>query len=216
MTFDFYRQVWANLRFKIRSILNPENSLWYKSLSAFLLVMQTRKEQVQWLYEQRYLESSSGRGVDWWGARYSLQRRPGESDELFKLRILFAKEIRRIPGTIARKKSLISILANLPIESIQIQFPYNHQFRVGDKSTLIVGSRNYIHYAYRIYIKPIAREQRQNVIQMLESVNIGGSYWEIWEELSGLSSYDTSDGQLYKGMKLSESPHGLSKYYLVY
>ncbi|EIE02818.1 hypothetical protein [Leptospira licerasiae] len=227
--FSFDSLIWKNMRRTIRETTpSPEemnadgtgglsNSLWYRILFAFLIVLQERLNRANWLYQQIWLDSASGKGLDWWGARYGLLRSPGEKDSSYFLQILFVLEYKRLPATIATKRALISRVTGHSIDRILVEQVYDYQYRMGDPIGSILGSRDYCFHAFRIYVPSTNKTNRQNLIRILNATNIGGNVWEVWEELDSLDPLPvSSEGQVWKGTKLSEGPLGSERYWLVY
>ncbi|EMM99114.1 hypothetical protein LEP1GSC021_4773 [Leptospira noguchii str. 1993005606] len=227
--FDFNSLVWQNLRRSIRQTsplpvpMNENgtgglsNSLWYRVLFAFLIVIQERLKRSNWLYKQIWVDTADGKGLDWWGARYGLSREPGESDSSYYLRILFLAEYRRLPPTLFTKKNLITRITGLSTDQIVVEQVFDFKYRMGDPIGTILGSRDYCFYAFRIYIPSINKKSRQNLIRILDAINIGGNVWEIWEELNPSDPSPTpEDGQVWKGARLSETLLNAESHWLVY
>ncbi|WP_016754624.1 hypothetical protein [Leptospira santarosai] len=227
--FSFDALVWKNLRRSIRETsplpipMNENgtgglsNSLWYRVLFAFLIVIQERLKRSNWLYKQIWVNSADGKGLDWWGARYDVSREPGESDSSYYLRILFLAEYRRLPPTLLTKKNLIARITGLSTDQIGVEQVFDCKYRMGDPIGTILSSRNYCFYAFRIYIPSIGKKSRQNLIRILDAINIGGNVWEIWESLNPSDPSPTpEDGQVWKGARLSETLLGSESYWLVY
>ncbi|EMO62273.1 hypothetical protein LEP1GSC133_3785 [Leptospira borgpetersenii serovar Pomona str. 200901868] len=227
--FSFDSLVWKNLRRGIQQTtpspfqMNENgsgglsNSLWYRILFAFLIVMNERLDRINWLYKQIWLYTADGKGLDWWGARYGLPRNPSESDAAYLLRIIFLLEYRRLPATIATKRSLASRITGHPIDKINVEEVFDHKYKIGDPIGSVIGSRNYCFFAFRIYIPKIDNLKRQNLIRILDTINIGGNVWEVWEELDTNEAPPIFEGsQIFKGTRLSEGPLGFERYWLVY
>lgn len=218
-TFNFEHFVWRNQRRSIRESKDRHGSIkWYSVLFSFLMALQERLTRLNWLYNQIRFSTSSGKGVDWWGNRYGVKRDRdiNENDVDYKLRILFEHSYKQQAASISVKRSLISTITGINLSEIKAEKVINSLFVMGGPIGSICGSRNYFFYAIRYYIPTVNRITRKNVINMLNKTTIGGNYYEVWEELDDLSTVEPSDGEIYKGQKLSDGVLGLQRYWLVY
>ncbi|EMY04933.1 hypothetical protein LEP1GSC029_1866 [Leptospira interrogans str. 2002000626] len=113
--FDFDSIVWKNQRSLIRR--KGESTLWYRALKALLSILSERASRLSWLYRQMWLETSDTIGLVLWGVRYKIEKRPGESDDSYRTRLLLAKLFRLSVPTVATKRQVIQYATSLPSES---------------------------------------------------------------------------------------------------
>lgn len=186
VTFDFDSYVWFNQRKAVRA--NGSNSLFYRALKIITKILENRATKLSWLYNQFWLEKSDGNGLVAWGIRYRIPKRPGESDNNYRNRILLDRLFKLSVPSVSTKLKALAVMTGLSRSQIQYINLFNNDFgrntfRMGDEISLPMMSRKYIIYRYRFYI-PILPESfdRNELSSSLENVNVGGNVPEIWED----------------------------------
>lgn len=202
--FDFDSLVWLNQRKRIRE--TGQDGIWYRALSAFLEVIKSRNEKISWLLSNLFFDTSSGRGLDLWGARYRISRLVEESDTAYKDRIRFTLSYRRKPGTIANVRSICISILECGSEEVEVLEVYNNYDNWIMGST--IATRDYAHHAYRIYIPKTTMVKRELLKRAIDTITIGGNYPEVWEV-----SEEPTD--IYEP-RLDAGPFGEKQYYRVY
>lgn len=114
--FDFDSTVWKNQRSLIRKL--GVDSLWYKILRSILSILNERAGRLSWLYRQMWLETSDGFGLILWGTRYKIEKLPGETDDLYRNRLLLAKLFKMSIASVSSKRQVIQFSTGLDPEEI--------------------------------------------------------------------------------------------------
>lgn len=176
--YDFYTWVWMNMRRAIRSL--GVGSLWYRSLDALLGVLVNRSLKAEWLLNQIFIETASGRGLDMWGKRYLLYRNLGESDYDFRVRILIEYAIRKKSPSGTQRIDILSKVLKIDTSEIRVVNVYDYVFRVGGIVGKVCGTRNYDFFTYRIYLPALTEDMINRAIWVMNYMNIGGNVPELW------------------------------------
>ncbi|MBV6348832.1 hypothetical protein KKQ82_07395, partial [Leptospira interrogans] len=114
-TFNFDSTVWKNQRSLIRKL--GVDSLWYKVLKSILSILNERAVRLSWLYRQMWLETSDGFGLILWGTRYKIEKLPGETDDLYRNRLLLAKLFKMSIASVSSKRQGLQFSIGLGSES---------------------------------------------------------------------------------------------------
>ncbi|MEM7182715.1 MAG: hypothetical protein AAF518_17510 [Spirochaetota bacterium] len=194
--FDFNSWVWKNQRRQVRDLRS--DSIWYRTLETFLQILVKRSEKVTWLWDNLFFGSSYGYGLDLWGARYRIPRLVGEKDLSYKDRIRFRLSYKQIAGTTANMKSVAAELVNVSSDKIIVERVYPNHFTIGGVIGSPIGTRDYAHYTYRIYIPQTDAVKRGLLLWAIKTIETAGSLYELWE-------YTTDDTGI-KTQRLSETP----------
>ncbi|WP_061244220.1 hypothetical protein [Leptospira noguchii] len=185
-TFDFDSTVWKNQRSLIRKL--GVDSFWYKVLRSILSILNERAVRLSWLYRQMWLETSDGFGLILWGARYKIEKLPGESDDSYRSRLLLAKLFKMSIASVSSKKQIIQFSTGLNPEEIRYFKVYNSEeskncFVMGGALDQRMMSRKYILFRCRFFFPKLPDSlNRSALVQSIENVNIGGNVCELWEE----------------------------------
>ncbi|EMS88137.1 hypothetical protein [Leptospira noguchii] len=185
-TFDFDSTVWKNQRSLIRKL--GVDSFWYKVLRSILSILNERAVRLSWLYRQMWLETSDGFGLILWGARYKIEKLPGESDDSYRSRLLLAKLFKMSIASVSSKKQIIQFSTGLNPEEIRYFKVYNSEeakncFVMGGALDQRMMSRKYLLFRCRFFFPKLPDSlNRSALVQSIENVNIGGNVCELWEE----------------------------------
>ncbi|WP_036067407.1 hypothetical protein [Leptospira noguchii] len=185
-TFDFDSIVWKNQRSLIRKL--GMDSFWYKVLRSILSILNERAVRLSWLYRQMWLETSDGFGLILWGARYKIEKLPGESDDSYRSRLLLAKLFKMSIASVSSKKQIIQFSTGLNPEEIRYFKVYNSEeskncFVMGGALDQRMMSRKYILFRCRFFFPKLPDSlNRSALVQSIENVNIGGNVCELWED----------------------------------
>ncbi|RHX94995.1 hypothetical protein DLM76_06585 [Leptospira yasudae] len=184
--FDFDSYVWKNQRNLIRKLGN--SSLFYRILKSILSVLNERAVRLNWLYRQMWLETSDGFGLILWGARYKIQKLPGETDESYRNRLLLAKLFKMSIASVSSKRQVVQFSTGLNPEAIRYSKIYEAEetkdcFVMGGAPDQRMMSRKYMLFRYRFLFPKLADSfNRNSLVQSMENVNIGGNVCEFWED----------------------------------
>ncbi|EMJ92202.1 hypothetical protein [Leptospira alstonii] len=184
--FDFDSYVWKNQRNLIRKL--GASSFWYKVLKSILSILVERAGRLSWLYRQIWLETSDGFGLILWGARYKIEKLPGETDDSYRSRLLLAKLFKKSIASVSSKKQVIQFSTGLNSEEIRYSKVYEAEetkdcFVMGGALDKRMMSRKYVLFRYRFLFPKLADSfNRAALIQSIENVNIGGNVGELWED----------------------------------
>lgn len=153
-TFDFDSIVWKNQRSLIRKL--GVDSFWYKVLRSILSILNERAVRLSWLYRQMWLETSDGFGLILWGARYKIEKLPGESDDSYRSRLLLAKLFKMSIASVSSKKQIIQFSTGLNPEEIRYFKVYNSEeakncFVMGGALDQRMMSRKYLLFRCRFF-----------------------------------------------------------------
>ena len=210
--------IWRNLPRYLRRL--PETSYWYRVIHVLHIPFARRWERINWLYYQKWLESASGLGLDWWGIRLETPRIPGESDADYRGRLLIVYTMRRDDLSLATKvRRLVQFFTELSAENIRAESVYNtpearNGFRMGGKLGEVRSfSRDYIYFTFRFILPDLQSTDREKMISLIEEVTLAGNYPEFHEEL-GTIKYFGSGGRV--GDPLSMRRMNLPRMYRSY
>jgi hypothetical protein len=184
--FNFDSYVWKNQRKSVRS--SGTSGLWYRALNSLLQILVNRSTRLSWLYRQFWLETSDGPGLNAWGIRYRIRRRPGESDNNYKTRIILERLFKLSVPSVSTKIQVISAITGLARSQFEYKSVYKDEvgkdlFRMGSPISLPMMTRKYILHRYRFILPPLPIEfDRASLVEGLNNVNIGGNVPEIWED----------------------------------
>lgn len=185
-TFDFDSIVWKNQRSLIRKL--GMDSFWYKVLRSILSILNERAVRLSWLYRQMWLETSDGFGLILWGARYKIEKLPGESDDSYRSRLLLAKLFKMSIASVSSKKQIIQFSTGLNPEEIRYFKVYNSEeskncFVMGGALDQRMMSRKYLLFRCRFFFPKLPDSlNRSALVQSIENVNVGGNVCELWED----------------------------------
>ncbi|EMO60718.1 hypothetical protein LEP1GSC133_4436 [Leptospira borgpetersenii serovar Pomona str. 200901868] len=183
--FDFDSTVWRNQRSLIRK--KGTESFWYKALNAMLKILEERASRLNWLYRQFWLETSDTLGLSLWGVRYGIDKRPGESDESYRTRLLLAKLFKLSIPTVATKRQVIQYATGLFADEISYVKLYTSEegesgFRMGSEMDRKMLPRKYILTRYRFLFSGLPDSfDRNGLSKAVDAVNVGGNVPELWE-----------------------------------
>lgn len=171
-----------------------ETSLWYKLTFAATILLNDRSDRAEWLRNQIWLDSSSDIGLDLWGQRFGIPRNYGELDDDYRARIILERMIGGDASNKSRQQILQAIMGIDPAQ-IRIERVIDDHFAMGAPIGSPVGSRDYAMHVYRIYAPcPTDYQDRvDKVSKMLDKINIGGNYWELWLETGIQSGQPTNN-----------------------
>ncbi|ASV04952.1 hypothetical protein ACO2J1_02340 [Leptospira interrogans] len=184
-TFNFNSTVWKNQRSLIRKL--GVDSLWYKVLKSILSILNERAVRLSWLYRQMWLETSDGFGLILWGTRYKIEKLPGETDDLYRNRLLLAKLFKMSIASVSSKRQVIQFSTGLDPEEIRYSKIYKSEeakncFTMGGILDQRMMSRKYVLFRYRFFFPKLSDSfNRSALVQSIENVNIGGNVCELWE-----------------------------------
>ncbi|WP_061223639.1 hypothetical protein [Leptospira weilii] len=185
-SFDFDSVVWKNQRSLIRK--KGEISLWYRVLKALLSILSERASRLSWLYRQMWLETSDTTGLVLWGVRYKIEKLPGESDDLYRTRLLLAKLFKLSVPTVATKRQVIQYATSLPADQISYVKLYTSEegktgFKMGSEVDREMIPRKYILNRYRFLFPKLSDSfDRNGLSKAVDAVNVGGNVPELWED----------------------------------
>ncbi|PJZ41233.1 hypothetical protein CH370_13455 [Leptospira kmetyi] len=184
--FDFDSVVWKNQRNLVRKL--GDSSLWYKFLKSVLSILNERAARLSWLYRQMWLETSDGFGLILWGARYKIAKLPGETDELYRSRLLLAKLFKLSIASVSSKRQVVQFSTGLNSDEIRYSKVYETE---ESKNCFVMGgpidgrmmSRKYVLFRYRFLFPKLSDSfDRAELVRSMENVNVGGNVCEFWEE----------------------------------
>lgn len=184
-SFDFDSYVWKNLRSLIRR--QGTSSLWYRGLKSILSILNERSSRLNWLYRQFWLETSDTLGLSLWGVRYGIDKRPGESDDSYRNRLLLAKLFKMAEPTVATKRQVIQYATGLSSDEISCVKIYSSEegksgFCMGSEVDREMFSRKYILTRYRFIFSGLSDSfDRNGLSKTVDAVNVGGNVPELWE-----------------------------------
>ncbi|EMO79197.1 hypothetical protein LEP1GSC126_2862 [Leptospira kirschneri str. 200801774] len=185
-SFDFNSYVWKNLRSLIRR--QGTSSLWYRGLKSILSILEERSSRLNWLYRQFWLETSDTLGLSLWGVRYGIDKRPGESDESYRTRLLLAKLFKMSEPTVTTKRQILQYATGLYSDQISYLKIYSSEegksgFFMGGSLSLRMISRKYILHRYRFLFPKLPDSfDRNGLRNAMDNVNVGGNVPELWED----------------------------------
>ncbi|UML78216.1 hypothetical protein FH583_12115 [Leptospira interrogans] len=185
-SFDFDSYVWKNLRSLIKK--QGTSSLWYRGLKSILSILDDRASRLNWLYRQFWLETSDTLGLSLWGVRYGIDKRPGESDESYRTRLLLAKLFKLSVPTVATKRQVIQYATGLPVDEISYVKLYTSEegktgFKMGSEVDRKMIPRKYILHRYRFLFPKLSDSfDRNGLSKAVDAVNVGGNVPELWED----------------------------------
>ncbi|WP_016759415.1 hypothetical protein [Leptospira weilii] len=185
-SFEFDSYVWNNLRSLIKR--QGTSSLWYRGLKSILSILEERASRLNWLYRQFWLETSDTLGLALWGVRYGMDKRPGESDDSYRNRLLLAKLFKMAEPTVATKRQILQYATGLSSDQISYLKIYSSEegksgFFMGGPTSLRMISRKYILHRYRFLFPKLQDSfDRNGLRNAMDNVNVGGNVPELWED----------------------------------
>ncbi len=154
--YDFGTWVWQHLHPLV--IRLGMSSVWARFLTALLKPVEAILIPIaNYLYDQRFLLSSSGDALDRHGAMYDLVKKADESSREFLDRILLWKIILARGGTIQGIKSIIQLFISVEAEIIQ-EYYMTNVFTIG-VTPIGTGksvSSDYLVFVFRIILPDLS------------------------------------------------------------
>lgn len=167
--------LFPNLRQKMRSSIV---SNWYYLLLGLSKIFDLKLENLKVLRDSIWLESSTEDRLNAWGKRYFVNRLENESDESYRNRIIFKRQITKSGVSRAQKAIILETLLALPANSIRIENARDISvFRIGDPIGTGISSKKYFTFSYTIFInRELSDSQKLILKEYIGLVNIGGNF----------------------------------------